>query len=74
VDKEEAKEPLLKMRGYSRYLIHIGLLFYMLGIKINKSVMLPFLFLANLAMHAPSLSQYFQRLGADTSAYVNQAG
>jgi hypothetical protein len=38
IDKEDALKPLLIMRNWNRQWIHVGLLFYMLGIKFNKGM------------------------------------
>ena len=72
--EDDGVKLLVFLRKYSRYLIHFGLLFYLLGVQLSKKKVKVLVFLLNMVFHLPSLKQYFMRTGADTLAYVNQAG
>lgn len=73
-DEEAQKKPLIYQRNYTRYFLHFGLLLYLLGIKVNRSLMIWTVFLVNLALQCGSLYMPFRRFGPDTTAYINQAG
>jgi len=70
-DEEAQKWPMVWQRKYTRYFLHFGLLLYMLGIKINPSLMLTIVFVLNMFLQCTSLWMPFRRFGPDTTAYVN---
>jgi len=49
-DEEAHKAPLWKLRNNSKYFLHFGLLLFLLGIKVNKTMMLTLVFFGNFAL------------------------
>ena len=72
--RDQGTKLIWQMRNSSKNLIHVGLFFYALGIKFNKRLLMLIIFMLNVYQHMPTLYSYFERVGIDTTAYVNQAG
>ena len=50
-NEEIGSMPLVWSRQFSRYILHLGLFFYLLGFKINKTLMISLVFLLNTCLH-----------------------
>ena len=53
---------------------NVGLLMYMMGVQVDKKVMVSLMVAINVIMYVPEFYKPFGRLGPDTTAYINQAG
>ena len=73
-DKFWSEQPLWWLRGIAKVILYAGLLLFLLEIRLPKSGLLTFTFLANTILLVPSLWMPFHRYGPDFTAYVNQAG
>jgi hypothetical protein len=58
----------------AKRILQVGFLFFILGVKIDKRVMITNTFIINLGFYAPLIFKKFKRYGPDTTAYINQAG
>lgn len=72
-DEELQKKPLVWLRTYTRYVLHFGLLLYILEINFSKSILLFLVFAMNVLLQMTSFYMPFRRYGPDTTAYTNQA-
>ena len=73
-DNYEMKEPLIQLRKLAKQILNAGLFLSMMGIKLNKKLMLTILCVGNVILMLPSLWMPFRRYGPDYTAYINQAG
>jgi hypothetical protein len=70
-DSGETIAPLFFLRSTARKILYSGLFCSMLGIKINKNLMISFMCVMNVILMVPSLWMPFRRYGPDYTAYIN---
>lgn len=58
-------------RNFGRYILYAGLFFHMMGVNINKNVVLIVMSVANVILLLPGLWMPFRRYGPDYMAYIN---
>jgi len=68
------KAPSVYLRNGARYILYFGLLLNMLGILVNRKVMIAIMFFGNILLSMSTLWMPFRRYGPDYTAYINQAG
>mmetsp|Transcript_1105 Transcript_1105/g.2031 ORF Transcript_1105/g.2031 Transcript_1105/m.2031 type:complete len:171 (+) Transcript_1105:1124-1636(+) len=72
-DSERQKRPLFFFRDASRCVLYLGLFLQLMGIQLNKYLVIFLVATMDSLFFGASLLMPFERYGPDTTAYINQA-